>query len=239
MKILTNTKKIEVTKKPEFSCDFCGRAFIRETTISKHICEYKQRHMNKDLPGNRIGFQSYVQFYNKNTNTKKIRTYQEFIKSAYYIAFVKFGMYCVDVNVVNVSRYVDYLLKNQIKIDKWNSDTNYTKFLTHYLRDENHLDAMARTIENVTKLAETENIQTKDVLRYGNVNKICYLISTGKISPWILYQTESGKKFLEKLDETQVKMIIDYINPELWAVKFKRFPDKVKEVQELLKTAGF
>lgn len=239
MKISYSTKKTEVTKEKMFGCDFCGRTFQRETTISKHICEYKQRHMNKDLPGNRIGFQSYVQFYNKNTNTKKARTYQEFIKSSYYIAFVKFGMYCVDSNVVNVSRYVDYLLKNQIKIDKWNSDGNYTKFLIHYLRDENHLDAIKRTVETVSDLAELDNIQIKDVLRYGNANRICYHICTGKISPWILYQSDSGKKFLDKLDETQIKMIIDYIDPELWALKFKRFPENVKEVKEILIEIGF
>jgi hypothetical protein len=239
MTTLSSTKKTEATEKNTFGCDFCGRTFLRETTISKHICEYKQRHLNKDLPGNRIGFQAYIQFYNKNTNTKKTRTYQEFIKSAYYIAFVKFGMYCVEANVLNVSRYVDYLLKNQIKIDSWNTDSNYTKFLIHYLRDEDHLDAISRTVEAIAELAETNNIQIKDVLRYCNANRICYLISIGKISPWVLYQSDSGKKFLDGLDETQVKIIIDYINPEQWAIKFKRFSDKVKEVKELLSAAGF
>jgi hypothetical protein len=55
----------------------------------------------------------------------------------------------------------------------------------------------------------------------------------------MLYHSESGKQFLNKLDETQVKMVIDYINPELWAIKFKRNTDDVNEVKKLLDTAGY
>lgn len=231
-------KENEATK-TKFSCDFCGRSFLRETTISKHLCEYKQRWINKDLQGNRIGFQAWLQFYKKNSSTKKKRTYEEFVKSAYYTAFVKFGTYCSDANVLNVGRFVDWLLKNQVKIDSWNTDKNYTKFLIEYLREEDPLDAVARSIETTQKLAEMETIQTKDVLRYANRNRICYAITTGKISPWMLYQSESGTKMLDELDPTQIKMIIEYINPELWAIKFKRNQDKVIEVKELLLTAGY
>jgi hypothetical protein len=230
----------DITKKePKFSCEFCNRKFLKETTILSHICEYKQRWLNKDLKGNRLGFQSWLQFYNKHTISKKQKTYQEFIKSAYYTAFVKFGNYSVDINALNVSRYVDWLLKNQIKIDTWCSDTMYNRYLCEYLRTEDPLDAVARSIEISIEKAKDEGILSKDYLRYGNSNKICYLITTGKISPWMLYQSESGTNFLDKLHPDQVKMIIDYINPEQWALKFKRSSENVSQVKQLLKQAGY
>lgn len=232
-----NTKKKEETSK--FTCDFCGRGFSKETTNANHTCEYKHRWLNKDLVGNRIAFQSFLQFYKKNTFSKKEKTYLEFIKSAYYTAFVKFGNYCVDTNVLNVSRFVDWLLKNKIKIDYWNSDTSYTKFLIEYIQEEDPLDAIARSIETCAELSEIEKVQLNDVLRYGNVNRICYAVTNGKISPWLLFHSDSGKRLLDNLDSTQVKMILEYINPEIWAIKFKRYPEKVIEVQDLLKIAGF
>jgi hypothetical protein len=186
-----------------------------------------------------LGFQSWVQFYKKNTAGKKNKTYEEFIRSAYYAAFVKFGNYCADVNVINVSRYADWLLKNQISVDTWTKDTNYTKFLIEYLRSEDPLDAIARSIQSTIDLAQTEQIQSKDYLRYGNVNKICYEITKGKISPWILYHSDSGLKFLDTLNETHVAMIIDYINPELWKIKFNREPENVNQVKELLNAGGY
>lgn len=232
-----NTKKN--TETIQYSCEFCNRIFVRETSIAKHMCEYKHRWLEKDKRSNQIAFQAWLEFYKLNTLSKKLRTYADFIKSAYYIAFVKFGSYCVDTNVLNVNQYIHYLLKNNVKIDQWNTDTNYTKFLISYLKEEDPLDAIKRSVETTIELAVYENIQNKDLLRYGNKNKICYNITTGKISPWMLYHSNSGLKFLDNLDETQVKMIIDYINPEQWAIKFKRDNDIVKVVKELLNIAGY
>lgn len=232
-------KKTEETVKPNYGCEFCGRSFLRESTVLKHICEYKHRWLEKDRPNNRIGFQAWVQFYKKNSSSKKNKTYEEFIKSAYYSAFVKFGMYCVEANVINVPRYADWLVKNQIKIDTWNTDTNYTKFLVEYLRIEDPLDAIHRSIETTIELAKDESIQSHDFLRYGNKNKICFQVVKGKISPWLLYQSNSGLEFLSSLDSTQQKMIMDYINPEQWAIKFKRQQDSVNQVKEILSTAGY
>jgi len=237
MNKLNNMKKTEETNK--YGCEFCKREFLRESTVLKHICEYKHRWLEKDRPGNRIGFQAWLNFYKKNSASKKKRTYEEFIKSAYYTAFVKFGTYCTDINAINVSRFADWLVKNQVKIDTWTTDGVYTKFLIEYLRDEDPLDAIHRSVETTMNIAEQEGIQTKDVIRYGNKNRVCHAITTGKISPWMLYQSESGNTFLDKLDSTQVKMIIDYINPELWAIKFKRNPEQVKQVKDLLNAAGY
>ena len=207
--------------------------------MMKHLCENKRRWQDKDQPGNRIGFQAWVEFYKKNTASKKPRTYVDFTKSAYYIAFVKFGHYCVDIKCINVVRYADWLLKNQIKIDSWCSDTNYTKFLIEYLKTEDPLDAIARSIEATMVISKDSGIETKDCLRYANRNKLAYAVTTGKISPWMLYQSESGVKFLEELDESQQKMIIDYINPEQWAIKFRRNNEMVTQVKELLNAAGY
>lgn len=232
-------RKTSATDKPKYDCEFCGREFVRESTVLKHICEYKHRWLERDRPGNRIGLHAWLQFYERNSASKKQRTYEEFIKSAYYTAFVKFGNYCVDANVLNVSRFVDWLLKQQINIDTWNTDSTYTKFLIEFMREEDPFDAIARSIETTIQLGQSEDIQGKDCLRYCNKNKICYAITIGKISPWLLYQSDSGKAFLDKLDATQVKIVFDYINPELWAIRFHKNPTMAQEVKTLLKTGGY
>lgn len=231
--------KTKQNTQEKFSCEFCNRSFLKETTILKHVCENKQRYLNKDLQSNRIGYQAFLQFYQKHTASKKQKTYLEFIKSAYYIAFTKFGNYCVSINAINVSRYVDWLLRNQIKIDTWCSDITYNRYLCEYLRIEDAFDAIKRSVETLTEKSIEENILAKDYLRYGNINKICYYITTGKISPWILYQSDSGKQLLSKLNEDHVKLIIDYINPEQWALKFRKEVELTNEIKQLLKDAGY
>ena len=239
MKILNSTKEIEETSKTKYSCEFCNRSFLRESTVLKHICEYKHRWLEKDRSGNRLGFQAWLQFYKKNSASKKQKTYEEFIKSAYYTAFVKFGSYCVDINALNVSRFADWLVKNQIKIDTWTTDSIYTKYLIEYLRTEDPLDAIHRSVEATIELAAKETIQSKDYLRYGNVNRICLEITRGRISPWMLFQSKSGVDFMDRLDSMQVKIIIDYIDPEKWALKFHREPENVSTVKEILTAGGY
>lgn len=231
--------KKNVVTKNTFGCEFCNRSFHRETSIATHLCENKRRWQDKEQAGNRIGFQAWLEFYKKNTVTKKTRTYLDFIKSAYYIAFVKFGHYCVNIKALNINCYADWLLKNSISIDNWCSDTNYTKFVIEYLKTEDPFDAIARSIETTIVLAKNESIQGQDYLRYGNRNKLCYIITTGKISPWLLYQSVSGIEFLETLDEVHQKMIIDYINPEQWAIKFMRNAEIVQQIKELLMAGGY
>ena len=219
-------------------CEFCGKSFVRETSIAKHLCEPKRRWQDRDQHGSRIGYTSWIQFYNKHTN-KKQKDYNEFIKSAYYTAFIKFGNYCVDAQVINVPRYVDWLLKNQISIDTWNKDSNYTKFIIDWCKTEDPFDGITRTIETFIELANEDKILVKDVLRYANKNKICFMITKGKISPWVLYHSESGKEFISNLDSTQEKMIFDYINPEQWAIKFTKSKHIIIEIKELLRSGGY
>jgi hypothetical protein len=239
MKTLNSTKETEEISKPKYGCEFCGRNFLRESTVLKHICEYKHRWLEKDRLSNRLGFQAWLEFYKKNSASKKQKTYEEFIKSAYYTAFVKFGSYCVDINALNVSRFADWLVKNQIKIDTWTTDSIYTKYLIEYLRTEDPLDAIHRSVEATIELAAKETIQSKDYLRYGNVNRICLEVTRGRISPWMLFQSKSGVDFMDRLDSMQVKIIIDYIDPEKWALKFHREPENVSTVKEILTAGGY
>ena len=89
MRTSKNMKKTEETL--ENQCEFCKKVFKRESSIVNHTCEGKRRWLDKDLQSNRIGFQTWLVFYEKNTMAKKPRTYNDFIKSPYYLAFVKFG----------------------------------------------------------------------------------------------------------------------------------------------------
>lgn len=231
---MTNT--VETTEEIENKCDHCGRTFIRASTLLKHICEQKRRWMDKDTSSSRIGYSAWLQFYAQCQPTRKKKGYPDFIKSPYYTAFVKFGNYCVDIKAISVQSYVEYLLKNNIQIDNWTSDRVYTKYLLEFLKQENCMDAVKRSIEHLLELANDENIPLSDSFKYLNSNKLCQLIVNGKISPWVLYHSKSGVEFLAKLNSDQTSLIFDYIDPERWNVKFKREGDSVIEVKNLLKS---
>lgn len=215
-------------------CEHCGRTFIRDSTLLKHMCEQKRRWQDRDKKGNVLGFSAWLRFYTEFQPSRKKKEYLHFITSPYYTAFVKFGNYCHNIRAINISAYVDYLLKNKVPLDNWDSDRVYTKYLIEYLKTENCVDAIKRSIETLLDISQQENIRLEDVFKYVNANKICHHIVTGRISPWILYHSKSGSEFLQTLNTDQTMLIFDYIDPEKWQIKFLRDRDMVNEAKEII-----
>ena len=222
-----------------YECRYCKKSFAKETSLAVHMCEPKRRYASREEPGVRLGFQSYIRFYETAAGSARNKTFDTFVESAYYRAFVKFGRYCVDIRAINPPRFIDWLLKNNKKIDYWCSDRVYTEYLISYLQVEAVADALARAVEFGIDWAETNSAQPNDCLRYGNANAMCYAVTTGRISPWVIYNSESGQRFLSSLDPTQVAMIWPYIDSDAWQKKFKEYSDDRAYAQEILAKAGW
>ena len=65
-----------------------------------------------------------------------------------------------------------------------------------------------------------------------------HMIRSGKISPWVLYNSEGGIGLLEKLSAEQMTMIEDYISPGPLDKRFQDSPEDVKFVMDVTKAAG-
>jgi hypothetical protein len=222
-----------------YSCKYCKRDFAKETSLAVHMCEPKRRFQEQSERGVQLGLQSYLRFYEITQGSARLKTFEDFATSPYYKAFVKFGRYCVGVKAVNPPRFVDWLLKNNKKIDHWCRDTMYTEYLINHLPMENVNDALARAMEYGIAWSEQTGNPAEDCLRYGNANSITYAVTAGRISGWIVYNCESGQKFLSDLDATQIAMIWPYIDSEVWMKKFSDYVADQEYVKEILKKAGW
>lgn len=222
-----------------FKCEYCLKEFVKETSLAAHLCEPKRRALQKDEPGVRLGFQAYVKFYAGVSGSAQPKTYAEFAKSAYYKAFVKFGRYCVDIRAVNPAQFMAWLLKTQKKIDYWCSDKIYTEYLMEYLRQEAVDDALTRAIEYSMDWEEKTQHPARDCLRFGNINATCYAVTSGRISPWVIYNSESGQKFLSSLSPEQVIMIWPYIDSDIWQKRFREHAEDQAYAQQILTRAGW
>ena len=220
-------------------CEYCKKEFVRETSIQAHMCEPKRRRRERDEPGPRLGFQAYIRFYESIAGSARNKTHDTFCESSYYRAFVKFGHYCVNTRVINPDRFMAWLLKHNRKIDHWCSDKVYTEYLVDHLTVEAVDDALTRAIEFGIDWAEKNASPAHDCMRYGNANVLCYAVTAGRISPWVIYNSESGQKFLSELDATQVAMIWPYIDSDAWQKRFQDRPQDQAYAKNILKQAGW
>jgi hypothetical protein len=222
-----------------YECRYCKRSFAKETSIAVHMCEPKRRFQEQSERGVQLGLQAYLKFYEMSQGSAKLKTFEDFAASPYYRAFVKFGRYCVDVRAINPARFTEWVLKQNKKIDHWCKDSVYTEYLTDYLRVENVNDALARAMEFGIDWAEQHSHPAEDCLRFGNTNAMVYAVTAGRISPWIIYNSESGQKFLSELDATQIAMVWTYIDADFWMRKFKDYPADQEYAREILTKAGW
>lgn len=228
-----------LTAKTEYRCRYCEKIFQRETSLAVHMCTQKQRYQSRDDQDVRLGLQAYLRFYEVTQGSARLKNFDDFAGSPYYRAFVKFGRYCVAVNTVNTARFIDWVVEKNKKIDHWCSDSVYTEYLADYLRRESVNDALSRSIEHSIRWSEQHGNPAQDFLRYGNSNAICYAITTGRISSWILYNSESGQQFLDALCTEQIAMIWSWIDPEFWQRKFRDYPADQEYAREILTKAGW
>jgi hypothetical protein len=234
------TTKMPKDTFPKFTCQYCNREFKRENTLAAHLCEKKRRWQQEKEPGIQLGFKSYLRFF-ETTQGGKNKTYADFVDSGYYSAFVKFGHYCRGIKCLNVASYVDWLLKNNKKLDYWTKEEFYSEWIFQYIRKESVQDALERGLTTMQEYAD-EHPELKngftDYFRYGNSYRISYHITTSRISPWVIFNCATGIEFLETLTEEQVSIVMPYIDPEFWQRKFKDHAADTLWVKEILKTAG-
>lgn len=237
---LADFEQLDIMKN-SYECKFCRKSFAKETTLIGHLCEKKRRAQQEKEVGVQWGLYTYRLFYDLTQTSKKSKSYQDFSTSPYYTAFVKFGRYCVNVRCVNHESFARWLLKNNKKLDQWTSDKLYEDWLFDYLRREPAQDALGRGIQEIQKYAEdNEDLKNryKDYFRYANVNRICYHIITGKISPWMIYNCKSGLEFLENLGDDNVKLIMRWIDPDYWNKKFLDNNSDASWAKNILSMAG-
>ena len=56
-------------------------------------------------------------FYEINQRNMKEKTYDDFCNSSYYNAFVKFGKHTQELNALEPSKFIEYVIKNNIPVN--------------------------------------------------------------------------------------------------------------------------
>ena len=232
---MTKTLKPSSNK---FACKYCKKEFSREKTLAVHMCEQKRRWKSKDDVGCRIGMQAYQRFY-KETQGGQTKTFEDFVKSPYYGAFVKFGWYAHQIRAVNPMQLVDYLLDQNVKIDWWNKDRYYEKYIIAHMATEPAEDAITRTINELERWAEENGVDFDQFFKIASPNKIVNLISNGRLSPWFLFNCDQGITAIANFNEEQLEIAFKWINPDSWTARFEKYPEDVEWVRAILDEAGF
>lgn len=220
-------------------CKYCKKSFVKEGTLFSHACEKKRRVMAEHDKPNRLGFNLWLRFHKFCTpNTKKEKTYQDFIDSNYFTGFLKFARHVIDLNPHSIEDFADFVIKNSIKLDDWCKIWVYES----WIREVNKKESTDRAVERCVLLMKTWSLDTdndwRNFFKDANTNIAVHWIRTGRISPWVIYATEQGQGLIHRFSDEQISMVVEYIEPKFWQFKVARQQVDTTWIQSVFDNAG-
>lgn len=216
-----------------FKCVHCGKSFMKDKTLISHLCERKRRALQQNEKRVQTGFYAFNRFWQLTHNSKKSKTYDEFADSGYYNAFVKFGSYINNIDPVYPDKFIEYVIKNGVKLDHWTKDSVYEKYLIEVLRTEPVESALQRTVKTMMEWGDEHNANYAHYFNYVSLNKAVHDIINGKISCWLILNTQAGKTMIQKMTDEQLALISPFFDVKFWLKKFKEHPADVALISEI------
>ena len=221
-----------------YKCVHCNKSFMQEKTLVAHMCERKRRALQKDEKRVQAGYMAFNRWWQLAQGARKLKTYEEFCDTSYYNAFVKFGSFLNNVNPIYPEKFIDFVIKSGVKLDHWCRDELYDKYLMDTLKVEPVESAVQRSIQTMMEWGDEHNAAFFHYFAYASLNRTVYDIRNGKISPWIVLNSKTGKEMLQKMSDEQLDMIAPAFDVPFWLRKFKEVPADVALVKEICKEAG-
>ena len=222
----------------QYVCQYCSNTFTKEKTLMVHLCEQKRRALAKTEKHVIMGYDAFNRFFKMSQNLKGNKTYDEFSKSPYYNAFVKFGSFVSNVNPLYPDRFIDYVIKSGVKLDHWCRDELYEKYVADLIRTETVETALQRSIGHMMTWADAHQSQWNHYFLYVSLNRATFDIRDGKISPWVILNSKNGNEMLSKFSDEQLAAVGTTIDPQFWMNKFKKLPADVELVRQVVKESN-
>lgn len=223
----------------DLKCEYCDKVFSAEKRLIAHCCQKKMRMLDRDNKNSQIGFLAYQRFYQLTSSKKNIK-FEEFIYSSMYNDFLKFGMWLNDSYILNPMAYIDYVIKNNIKISKWAHEKTYEAYLRTFILNEHPGNALERNIAWMSKYCTEQNINLEDFFSSIGPNKLVDLLRSGKISPWMLLLSskQETQDLWNNFDAGQLKLLNNLLDTKVWNIKMRKFSTEINEYQSIMQEAS-
>ena len=171
-------------------------------------------------------------------NQDEPKTYQQFCKSPYYTAFVKFGSFLSNVKPLYPEKFIDYVVTSGVKLDHWCREELYQTYALDIILKERVEDAVKRSIKNLMEWSDEKGAPWDHYFKYASSNRATQDIKDGKISPWLVLNCSTGKDMLKRFNEEQLQIVSYVLDPQHWALRFRRAPADVELVKEIVKQSS-
>jgi hypothetical protein len=136
------------------------------------------------------------------------------------------------------SKFIDWIVKSGVKLDHWCRDELYEKYVLDLIHTEGVETALERSLLHMQSWADDNNSVWNHYFKYVSTSRAVYDIKDGKVSPWIILNSISGKEMLATFRDDQLAAISNIIDPVVWVKKFKNHKFDLELVKQVVKESN-
>jgi hypothetical protein len=165
--------------------------------------------------------------------------FEEFARSTLYGAFVRFGRYVGEINAISPHLFVDFLLKAEVKIDRWCNASVYET----YLRELNKIESPDAAVErNILLMQAWANERPErhwtNFFREVEPALAAQWIKSGRVSPWVLMVAASAADLLTRMSDEQIGVVNTAVDPAFWEKMIEKHRAEVDQIRQIMAEAG-
>ena len=224
-------------KERKFTCTFCRRDFVRKTWYEKHMCDKKQRFMDR----NNITVINAHRLFNHWQQRAKLmrrgreKTIEEYCKSPMFGAFKRLAEFTTSEYVVSGFKYVDWLVDNKIPEAKWCNPRDLDDYRA-YLRATEEPQKQAETsCKNIRVWCTDNGISMPEFFTTISPGQALNMVRENKLSPWVLLGYQPCVDGLTSRFKPELLFTLnEHINVPYWLEKTEADTDGVAKVNEVL-----
>lgn len=219
-------------------CQFCDSVYVKESSFMVHRCPGKIKWLQKDEMHVKLGFYAYNRYYEMTRKVKKKKTYEDFMKSQYYHAFVRLGRFVRNNNVISPEDFIEFLIKTSVPLDDWDKDYVYETYVREQIKKETPDKAFERFILLAESWGNAEEKPWVSIFREIEPNQAVQWIKSGRISPWIIFTASSSSELFNRLNEEQTQIVVKAVDDRFWQKKLEQNKQEISYLRDLCNEVG-
>lgn len=221
-------------KEKDLICSFCSKKFVRESAYLKHKCKYMVRY---ELFNTVIGHLAYMTFnqWRKISNLPPTDV-EKFVNSKYFPSFERFAKFCKHQSIPDKIGYIELMVEKKLPPFMWTDVDVYDFYLENFDKNytiEKKVDITSETIKNICSKIECD---TKDFFDYVEPINLLKMITSRKLSPWVLLLSQKFLDFMKYKADKETKLLFNtFIDTLKWKKLFSQNPEKIVYIKSVIK----
>lgn len=223
--------------KPYYECNFCNKKFSSLVKLHTHECEAKRRHEFSKTKQGLIAYETYC--YWQKCRGYRVTNVQTFLDSKYYNCICQFIKYSKVIGLPDKNLYIDFMISCKLLPNFWRNEELTTFYMQKFDEITPPRKLIKISLSTLSTLTELLDCPVDKVFTKLEPIELIQLINERKITPWLLLLSKSFLIYMRDIANSQDRILLNSIvDADVWRLRFKKNPEIVQYVKQIVNTIG-